>query len=66
MTLVSKSRQAIESIIFQLEVHFKLRRLGSTDFLLVEIGIRAQRRLLLKPRAKYLLSGLSPESNELQ
>ena len=40
MTLVSKSKSAIDSIILQLESHFKLKRLGGIEFLL---GVKVER-----------------------
>src|ERR1700761_2167060 len=40
MTLVSKSKSAIDSIISQIQEHFKLRRLGGIEFLL---GVKIER-----------------------
>jgi hypothetical protein len=59
MTLVSKDKSAINSVIDQLEKHFKLRRLGSLEFLLgVKIERDRSRRTLHLSQSQYILNML--------
>ena len=74
MTLVAKSKSDINSVITQLEKHFKLRRLGPIDFLL---GVKverdrpnktihlSQKQYTLDMLARYNFSGCTPVSTPL-
>src|SRR6202012_1370137 len=74
MTLVSKSKSGIDSVISQLESHFKLRRLGGIEFLL---GVKierdrgkhtihlSQRLYILDILERYGFSGCTPVSTPI-
>src|SRR5215469_8592877 len=59
MTIVSKSRDAINSVIDNLEKHFKLRRLGGLEFLLgVKIERERSKRTIHLSQQQYILDML--------
>jgi len=59
MTLVSKDKSAINTVIEELEGHFKLRRLGGLEFLLgVKIERDRPRRTIHLSQKQYILNML--------